>query len=231
MDNILLILALFAVVKSLFMTSLLPNRWYRLAFSLSLGLFLFASHPFAIELNKLELQRILSSRESIMNISLFVMVDMLMSLYFSFARLKDGDAIDRSGWYVRLFRLMPSLLIYPALFYLQIMLLFSFTGVEFLRLTAGLALAVVVIFSAASFLMRRWIMEKDILIELVILLSLMLCALVICCTIFHPSATVYSHSAPVDWIGAIATIGCLLILLAMGFLWAALVRYYNKHYK
>ena len=39
MDNIFLLLAFFAVVKSLFMTTLLPDRRYRIAFSLLLGVF------------------------------------------------------------------------------------------------------------------------------------------------------------------------------------------------
>lgn len=64
MDNILLLLSLFAVVKSLFMTSLLPNRWYRLAFSLSLGAFIMLCHPSAMEVNKLELQRVLSTQSA-----------------------------------------------------------------------------------------------------------------------------------------------------------------------
>ena len=45
MEYILLLLSLFAVLKSLFMTSLLPNRWYRLAFSLLLGVFVLLSIP------------------------------------------------------------------------------------------------------------------------------------------------------------------------------------------
>ena len=89
MDNILLLLSLCAVVKSLFMTSLLPNRWYRLAFSLSLGAFIMLCHPYAMEVNKLELQRVLSTQSAMMNISLVVMVDMLLSGYFCIARIKD----------------------------------------------------------------------------------------------------------------------------------------------
>ena len=122
MDNILLLLSLFAVVKSLFMTSLLPNRWYRLAFSLSLGAFIMLCHPYAMEVNKLELQRVLSSQSAMMNISLVVMVDMLLSCYFCIARIKDWEDSKSFRWYTKLFRYMPSLLVFPALYYIHITL-------------------------------------------------------------------------------------------------------------
>lgn len=231
MDNILLLLSLFAVIKSLFMTSLLPNRWYRLAFSLSLGIFVLLSHPYALEMNKLELQRVLSSQSAIMNISLFVMVDMLLSCYFCVARIQDREDSETFRWYTRLFRYMPSLLIFPALYYIHITLFFTLTGVDFMRISVGLATATVVLFVAASFLMRKWIEEKELLIELIVLLTFLVCALVICCTIFHPSATVYNHASPIDWKGCAATIGFLLIILLVGYIWTQVVRLYKQHKK
>lgn len=231
MDNILILLALFAVIKSLFMTSLLPNRWYRLAFSVSLGVFLLLAHPHALEINKLELQRVLSTQSAIMNISLFAMVDMLLSCYFCVARIQDREDHEKFRWYTRLFRHMPSLLIFPALYYIQITLFFTLTGVDFMRISAGLAAATVVLFAVASFFMRKWIAEKELLIELIVLLTFLVCALVICCTIFHPSASVYNRASPIDWAGCAGTIGFLLLILFVGYLWARIVRFYKQHKK
>ena len=213
------------------MTSLLPNRWYRLAFSLLLGVFLFVTHSYALEINKLELQRVLSSQSAIMNISLFVMIDMLLSCYFCVARIEDYEDSKKFRWYTRIFRFMPSLLIFPALYYIQITLFFTLTGVDFTQISAGLITTIVVLFVAASFFMRKILDDKDLLIELVILLTLFVCALVICCTIFHPSATIYNHATPIDWKGCATTLGFLSIILFIGYLWAQIVRHYKQYKK
>ena len=228
MDNILLLLSLFAVVKSLFMTSLLPNRWYRLAFSLSLGAFIMLCHPSAMEVNKLELQRVLSTQSAMMNISL-VVVDMLLSGYFCMARIKDWEEGNSFRWYTKLFRYMPSLLVFPALYYIHITLFFTLTGVDFMRTSIGLAVGVTVAFSLASFFMRKLIAEKELLIELVVILTFFVCVLVICCTIFHPSATVYNHASPVDWVGCAGTLALLLVIFILGYLWTQVVRIYKQH--
>ena len=228
MDNILLLLSLFAVVKSLFMTSLLPNRWYRLAFSLSLGAFIMLCHPYAMEVNKLELQRVLSSQSAMMNISLVVMVDMLLSCYFCIARIKDWEDSKSFRWYTKLFRYMPSLLVFPALYYIHITLFFSLTGVDFLRTSIGLAASVTIAFGLASFYMRKLIAEKELLIELVVILTFFVCVLVICCTIFHPSATVYNHPSPIDWVGCAGTLAVLLTIFILGYLWTQVVRMYKQ---
>lgn len=233
MDNILLLLSLFAVVKSLFMTSLLPNRWYRLAFSLSLGVFILFCHSQALEVNKLELQRVLSSQSAMMNISLVVMVDMLLSGYFCLARIKDWEEGKRFRWYTQLFRYMPSLLVFPALYYIHITLFFTLTGVGFMKTSVALTAGVTVVFGLASFFMRKLIAEKELLIELVVMLTFFVCVLVICCTIFHPSATVYNHASPIDWAGCAGTLGLLLIIFFLGYLRTHIARIYKqrKHTK
>ena len=89
-------------------------------------------------------------------------------------------------------------------------------------------MGVTVLFAAASFLLPRLVGGKEELIELVGLLAFVVCVLVICCTIFHPSATVYSHASPVDWGVCGGTIAFLAAIGGMGFLWARLVRTYRQ---
>jgi len=228
MENILLLLSLFAVVKSLFMTSLLPNRWYRLGFSILLGIFVLLCHPFAMEQNKLQIQKLLSTQSAMLDISLIVMVDSLLSFYFCFARIKDWEPGKKFKWYTTFLRHMPSLLIFPALYYIHINMFFSFPGLDFMKATAGLALIVTVIFGLASFFMRKLVHEKDTLIEVVLLLTMFLFILVICSTIFHPSATVYSHSTPVNWTEFLSTLGLLAGLILIGFLYTYIKKIFKR---
>lgn len=229
MDQILLLLALFALLKSLLMTSLLPNRWYRFAFSLSLGAFIVLSHPYALEVNKLELQRFLSTQAVLMDISLVVMIDLLLSSYFCIARIRDREDSRSFRWYTVIFRHLPSLLIFPALYYIHITLFFTLTGIDFVRTTAGLAISVTLLFTLASFFMRKLIAEKELLIELIAFLTFFVCLLVISCTIFHPSSAVYHHASPIDWTGCLATLGVLMLLFILGYGWTTAVRLYKQH--
>ena len=219
MENILLILSLLALVKSLFMTALLPNRWYRLGFCLLLGIFVFVSHGYAIELNKLQVQQLLSTQDSLLDISFVVMIDSILSVYFCVARLGGSDS-SKVKWYMSVLRYMPSLLVFPAVFYIHVNLFFSIVATDFMLITSGWALFVVLLFVVASLFMRRLFAEKELPIEIILILTLLLFMLTVCGTVFHPSATVYGNGTPVDWIECVTTLGLLIIIMLVGYIFS-----------
>ena len=219
MENILLILSLLALVKSLFMTALLPNRWYRLGFCLLLGVFVFVSHGYAIELNKLQVQQLLSTQDSLLDISFVVMIDSILSVYFCVARLGGSDS-SKVKCYMSVLRYMPSLLVFPAVFYIHVNLFFSIVATDFMLITSGWALFVVLLFVVASLFMRRLFAEKELPIEIILILTLLLFMLTVCGTVFHPSATVYGSGTPVDWIECVTTLGLLIIIMLAGYIFS-----------
>lgn len=219
MENILLILSLLALVKSLFMTALLPNRWYRLGFCLLLGVFVFVSHGYAIELNKLQVQQLLSTQDSLLDISFVVMIDSILSVYFCVARLGGSDS-SKVKRYMSVLRYMPSLLVFPAIFYIHVNLFFSIVATDFMLITSGWALFVVLLFVVASLFMRRLFAEKELPIEIILIITLLLFMLTVCGTVFHPSATVYGSGTPVDWIEGVTTLGLLIIIMLAGYIFS-----------
>jgi len=219
MDNILLILSLLALSKSLFMTALLPNRWYRLGFCLLLGVFVFVSHGYAIELNKLQVQQLLSTQDSLLDISFVVMIDSILSVYFCVARLGGSDS-SKVKRYMSVLRYMPSLLVFPAVFYIHVNLFFSIVATDFMLITSGWALFVVLLFVVASLFMRRLFAEKELPIEIILIITLLLFMLTVCGTVFHPSATVYGSGTPVDWIECVTTLGLLIIIMLAGYIFS-----------
>ena len=219
MENILLVLSLLALIKSLFMTALLPNRWYRLGFCLLLGVFVFVSHGYAIELNKLQVQQLLSTQDSLLDISFVVMIDSILSVYFCVARLGGSDS-SKVKRYMSVLRYMPSLLVFPAVFYIHINLFFSIVATDFMLITSGWALFVVLLFVVASLFMRRLFAEKELPIEIILILTLLLFMLTVCGTVFHPSATVYGSGTPVDWIECVTTLGLLIIIMLAGYIFS-----------
>ena len=168
----------------------MPNRWYRLGFCLLLGVFVFVSHGYAIELNKLQVQQLLSTQDSLLDISFVVMIDSILSVYFCVARLGGSDS-SKVKWYMSVLRYMPSLLVFPAVFYIHVNLFFSIVATDFMLITSGWALFVVLLFM-----------------------------LTVCGTVFHPSATVYGSGTPVDWIECVTTLGLLIIIMLAGYIFS-----------
>ena len=97
MDSVLLLLTLLAVVKTVLSDSLLPRRWQGLSFGLLCAAFVWLSHPWALELNKLQVENALSEQKALMNISLAVMLDLLLTFgmettFFRFSNKEGEDA-------------------------------------------------------------------------------------------------------------------------------------------
>ena len=201
------------------MTALLPNRWYRLGFCLLLGVFVFVSHGYAIELNKLQVQQLLSTQDSLLDISFVVMIDSILSVYFCVARLGGSDS-SKVKRYMSVLRYMPSLLVFPAVFYIHVNLFFSIVATDFMLITSGWALFVVLLFVVASLFMRRLFAEKELPIEIILILTLLLFMLTVCGTVFHPSATVYGSGTSVDWIECVTTLGLLIIIMLAGYIFS-----------
>ena len=201
------------------MTALLPNRWYRLGFCLLLGVFVFVSHGYAIELNKLQVQQLLSTQDSLLDISFVVMIDSILSVYFCVARLGGSDS-SKVKRYMSVLRYMPSLLVFPAVFYIHVNLFFSIVATDFMLITSGWALFVVLLFVVASLFMRRLFAEKELSIEIILIITLLLFMLTVCGTVFHPSATVYGSGTPVDWIECVTTLCLLIIIMLAGYIFS-----------
>ena len=117
-------------------------------------------------------------------------------------------------------RYMPSLLVFPAVFYIHVNLFFSIVATDFMLITSGWALFVVLLFVVASLFMRRLFAEKELPIEIILILTLLLFMLTVCGTVFHPSATVYGSGTPVDWIECVTTLGLLIIIMLAGYIFS-----------
>ena len=161
----------------------------------------------------------LSTQDSLLDISFVVMIDSILSVYFCVARLGGSDS-SKVKRYMSVLRYMPSLLVFPAIFYIHVNLFFSIVATDFMLITSGWALFVVLLFVVASLFMRRLFAEKELPIEIILILTLLLFMLTVCGTVFHPSATVYGSGTPVDWIECVTTLGLLIIIMLAGYIFS-----------
>ena len=165
------------------------------------------------------MQQLLSTQDSLLDISFVVMIDSILSVYFCVARLGGSDS-SKVKRYMSVLRYMPSLLVFPAVFYIHVNLFFSIVATDFMLITSGWALFVVLLFVVASLFMRRLFAEKELPIEIILILTLLLFMLTVCGTVFHPSATVYGNGTPVDWIECVTTLGLLIIIMLAGYIFS-----------
>lgn len=224
MDSVLILLTLLVVVKTTLTDSLLPRWWQGLLLGTVCAGFVWFCHPYALEINKLQVESALSEQKALMNISLAVMVDLLLTFGFCWARIVP---IRKTRW----LKYVPSLLIFPALFYLQVNLFFSAAGTSFDTVSILLAVGAFVVLTGGGMVLRRLVPSEEGRIELTLLGSMLIFALTVCCTVFHPSATVVSHSAPIDWRSTGLALSVVAALFTTGYLAPRILKSLKKQHR
>ena len=170
MESVLLLLTLLALVKATLSGSLLPRRWQRLTFGALYAASLWIFRPYALEFNKLQVESALSEPQALTNLSLVVMLDLLVTCAACRACLAPQRALRR-------LRYLPSLLLFPALFYVQVDLFFTCTGQAFTTLTLWLSIGIFVLLSGGGYLWRRWFPSDESRIEPTLLCGVLIFAL------------------------------------------------------
>lgn len=227
MDNILIVLSLFCFVKTLLMTSLSPGKWYGVVFGCVCAVFVFCCHPYALEQNKLLLERALEGQKILTDVSLVVMADLLLTLGFSWSVL-HRLAGNKRGKFCTLLGYVPSMLIFPALYYIHLNLFFSFVGTDFMQLTALLAVGCFLIITGGGAGLRYLLPETDLRLEMTVLMGFLIFILTVCCTVFHPSAMMYSQRSDIDWGGLLSTFLIIVLLFVAGYFQARIIKFFKS---
>jgi len=218
MSDIILILSILYGLKALLTTSLIPDKWIGIGFSLLCGVFVWYSHGFALEQNKLTLETGLEGQKILTDVFLVVMVDLMLTLGFCISILKRSIN-EKENWANRMLGFIPPLMMLPLLYYIQVNMFFTFVGVDFNLLTSILCGAAVIFMLSGTYLTKYVLPGTAFRIELTALLELLIFILVICCTIFHPSALIYTDDTPLDYRSLLLTIGVVVVFFTVGFIW------------
>jgi hypothetical protein len=209
------------------MTNLLPRMWHRLVFALLCLVFIWLCYPYAIETNKINVENILMQQNRMMDMTLFFVLDLLLSMGFCwvvFARWNKR----RVGKYAMLLAYIPSLLIFPVIFYLQLNLSFLFVGYSFLWLTAIYSALIFIFIFFGAYLAGKLLPEAELRLELIIVFSGLLFALIICCTVFHPSASIFSQSTSVNFKELLFAFLIITIIFISGVLVPRVFKHFKK---
>ena len=200
MGNVFLLLSFLAVLKLLVEEGERSSWWLRGVHALLYGSFVLALHPIALTINKMWVDETLNTIKWLNDVTLFVMLDMVLSFlamtshdvrwpsharfrYYGLLQLVF-DSLHKVAYF------LPPLLIFPALFYFRVELLFLLTGYSFVAVSVALALGVMLLVLLAPYFSRFLSLTR----ETAMLLSFVTFLLVITAMLFTPEGLVHGVS-------------------------------------
>ena len=182
MGNVFLLLSFLAVLKLLVEEGERSSWWLRGVHALLYGSFVLALHPIALTINKMWVDDMVLS---------FLAMTSHDVRWPSHARFRYYgllqlvfDSLHKVAYF------LPPLLIFPALFYFRVELLFLLTGYSFLGITLTLALAVMLLVLLAPYISRFLSLTR----ETAMLLGFLTFLLVITAMLFTPEGLVHGVS-------------------------------------
>ena len=198
------ILILFILLTCLFKISMW-KFWQRLVYSLLLGSFAWWSMRYAVTQSKTQLADYLQDTGVIQNMAILVTIESSVGLAFCMSWLNG----KRFGyWY-------PSLLMFPAVFYLLTQTVFMAVGIGFEMIGMCFALAIIILLPLLSEGVR-WLLPDDTSrVEAYLLLIIMVCILGLATT--GNGEIIYAtKGSPIEWHSLLLTFGFFLVLFLVG---------------
>lgn len=224
--NVFLLLSFLAVLKLLVEEGERASWWLRGIHALLYAGFVLALHPLALTINKMWVDQTLNTIKWLNDVTLFVMLDMVLSFLAMTSHDVRWPSRSRFRYYGLLQLLfdslhkiayfLPPLLIFPALFYFRVELLFLLTGYSFIGVSIALAVGVVLLVLLAPYISRFLSLTR----ETAMLLGLVTFLLVITAMLFTPEGLVHgvSHSdLPQELLHSAILLGAFVLLAGMGY--------------
>ena len=182
-----------------------------IALSAVTALFVWLIWPFAITQSKTQIADWLSQPELMLDTSVLLTVDVFLQIAFCILSIDWWADIRTSRATAVIRRILlwiPGLLIFPVLFSALVEIIFATPGVDFALVGRCTAIAVLIVFPAAAWLIRYILPETELRLELMFLVNILIAGLGIVATVNGRTAAVGTNS--VEWT---ALSGVLVILV------------------
>ena len=182
MESILLIMSLLCLLTGIFRNSLAPGKYYPAVFAVVCALFVLLAGRYAVQVNKLGVSRAFSDMGAMQNLHVLITLHLLFTLGFAASKMQKTFGLERNLFY-RIVEYVPALLVFPALFYLHLVLLFSFPGASFACVGGVFAGVTLLCMGGGAYLFRAAVPETELRTELLLIAELLLFVLMLCTTI------------------------------------------------
>ncbi len=159
------------------------------------------------------LEDLLYTPQALQDMSLFVMVDLLYVVY-----LCIHQSTYSRKWWRTLSRSLAPIMMFPTLFYIRLKLFYLLPGASFLGVTLGLMAIVALVTLVAPHILQALGVDRELLRELAVLLSLLLFFVVIVAGVLHPDSAVRGCDAVIQWQEVALLIGFIFGMGTLGYL-------------
>lgn len=170
MEYIIQLLTLFIIINCAIKLTFWKT-WQVIIFSVICASFIILSYPYAINQSKTQITGYLDNARIMQDITVLVTIESVICFAFCFAALRQLYGRHTKRWVKPLYW-YPSLLIFPALFYLLTHTIFSMAGTSFTTITYSMAAAILFLIPLLVLGIRWLLPEKELRLEVHFLVSL-----------------------------------------------------------
>lgn len=226
MEYIYLLLLIFVLCQSIVKVSFV--RWY---FGVTLGVvaggFILLVSDTAAGMSGQALEAWIGSTTVASNLAVLITIETLIVVSYIFMELRCRLGTPVSPLYIIPLRIYPCFMLFPMLFYLLVQIYISTPGLDFDTAAYLLSGGIVLLISGGSMLIRWILPEGEFRLELLFILSIMVCVIGLIAT--SDGKTVYAAvDTPIDAQYLMGSMGVLLALLVMGFFIHRLKKFKTK---
>lgn len=191
--------------------------WQAVIFGLVCAVFILGTCQYATMQSKTQLADYLKNIKVMQDAAVLITIESAICFAFCFAALRDMFGKKVKRWIQPLYW-YPGLLIFPVLFYLLTQLIFSFPGTDFDIISYILAVAVLIVLPALSYLVRYIYPEKELRLEVYFLVSLFVCIIGLITTV-NGNVTYAAVEEPVNIRAMLLSLGLFGTAFILGFVW------------
>ena len=217
METVILVLMLVVIFMTWLKLTFL-KMWQIIVVAVICSLFIGFSWPYAIQQSRNEISEWLGNQRLMLDTSVLLTIEVFWQMAYCMlsGKLLYGETISRRTiWIYRILRFFPGLLIFPVLFYLQIQVMYQISGVDFAIVSWSLALIVFVAVIGGSYLLKWFLPQKSLRLEVLFLSSSLVLILGIVTTV--NGTTSFKGAEPIEWNALLAFCVLTFVCAVIGY--------------
>ena len=201
------------------------GTWKEIAvYTMFIAVFTISTWPIAINQSRTHIAEWFASEPIMQNLAVILSVDILVQLLFCMVAAREKTkmpqaATFRQKIYYAILQRWPGFAIFPVVFAMLVECIFGLPGLSFSLIAYVLAAVFAVSIPLLTFLLRSFLGDRDVRLEMLFLSNLIVAMIAVVATV--RISTPQNSNSPVNWF---ATAGVAL-LLALGVFLGALIHY------
>ena len=215
MENLIIILFVLVILKFSLKITLFKNKLALLIVASVAAFYSYLLYPFVIEQNKSDLSFLLSNSRIMINFAVIVCIEAVTGILISIGMLQNLFR-EKKMRFVKIAKVVPGILIFIALFYLETIVFFYFTGYSFRRVATGYSFVIFAIILLLAYGLKILIPKIDLRYEVKFLINIFILFIGVVISVFYAKYSVVSYAAIIDYKSLLLSISIAILALFSG---------------